>query len=114
MSHAAKMMVLFNLVLVVLLAGGCQVVNVKDADGKAVAWAKVNTSTAAGGDTHFPAYTDLFGNAMLTASQEPPGTKEYIKVEKEGYAPSMIPRPEDGTVSITLKKTMTPPAEPAK
>ncbi len=105
MFGIAQKSLLVCLSLAVLCVAGCQVVNVKDRLGNPIRWANVSTSSRASGTGSFPVKTDLFGNATLMISQEPPGTLEWLTVTKTGYRTSRIVRPEDPTVDVILIKS---------
>jgi hypothetical protein len=94
-----------------LLVGGCQIVNVKTPDGKPVMFAEVNTQTSHG-ESGFPAYTGLFGEAMLPVSNQPAGDPEWLLVTKDGFAVEKMSRPSDGVVNVTLHPTGGMPQPP--
>ena len=108
MSGIALKSLLICLSLAVLFIAGCQIVNVKDQHGKPIPWANVSTSTRMSGGAGFPVKTDMFGNATLMISQEPPGTREWLTVSKTGYISRRIIRPEDTNVPVVLN--MSPAA----
>ncbi|MCD4824695.1 MAG: hypothetical protein K8S55_08810 [Phycisphaerae bacterium] len=104
MERITRSMLLAGLLVVVFCSVGCQIVSVEDQAGKPIAWADVSTSTTAGSTSMFTAKTDLLGNATIGLSQEPPGTREYLEVSKEGYTSYRALRPTEGQVTVRLKK----------
>ena len=104
MERITGSMLLAGLLAVVFCAAGCQIVHVEDPAGKPIAWADVSTSTSTGATSMFIAKTDFLGNATLSISQEPPGTREYLHVTKEGYTSYRAMRPAEGQVTVVLRK----------
>lgn len=99
----ANVTVCLLLLVVAGISTGCQVVNVKDKDGKAIAFANVSSGVQGSKFSSMPAYTDSFGNALLPLDTSE-SKKKWVAVSKEGYISRRISRPAEGTIEITLQK----------
>jgi hypothetical protein len=91
-----------GLSLAILLVSGCQVVHVTDQQGKPIDMADVSVTTQEGGATGLSVKTMFGGYATLPMSQAAPGTREWLEIRKDGYAPKRILRPEDGSVEVPM------------
>lgn len=101
---------LFPLLAVATLAGGCQTIHVQDSQGNAIDGAAVWT-VAEGGNTSPFKQSTMFGAATLSISIEPPGSREYLYVSKDGYLPNPYKkiRSADFNDTVTLRKEFSYP-----
>jgi hypothetical protein len=108
MMNAKTITTMLGLLLVTLLASGCQMVHVMDQDGDPVFWAKVQvapTASERGENLSMPYHTDFLGNVMLPKGMSE--TTEYLIVSKEGYQTKTAARGVDNKIEIQLQKQPT-------
>ncbi|MBT3279623.1 MAG: hypothetical protein HN909_02135 [Phycisphaerales bacterium] len=94
--------------LCVLLLGatlaGCQTIHVEDPSGNPINGATVWT-VSEGGSPGFKQVT-VMGMATLSISMEPPGSREYLYISKEGYLPNPLQtiRPTEFNHTVVLRE----------
>ena len=89
---------------------GCQIFQVRDAEGKVIPWATVNILTSKG-ESNFPMWTGMLGEASTFVSTEPQGTTEWIEVSKKGYRTNKVQRTQETKMTIVLQKLSGPDAD---
>jgi hypothetical protein len=99
---------LFALLAVTALIGGCQTIYVQDTQGNPINGAAVWTVAEAGNTSLFKQKT-MFGAATLSISMEPPGSREYLHVSKDGYLPRRKIRSADWNDTVTMRKVLGHP-----
>ena len=106
MRKLTRVNVVVSLLLLALtvISTGCQVVNVKDKEGKAIAFAKVSSGVQGTKYASSSALTDAFGNAFIIKSTTE-SNKQWVAISKEGYLSRRISRATEGKIEVTLQKT---------
>ncbi len=101
---------LLPLLAIATLAGGCQTIHVQDSRGNPIDGAAVWAVAEGGNTTPFKQST-MFGAATLSISMEPPGSREYLYVSKDGYLPNPYKkiRSADWNDTVTLRKELSFP-----
>lgn len=100
----ANVVISLLLLGVTVISAGCQVVSVKDKEGKAIAFAKVTSGVQGSKFASSSALTDSFGNALIMKGNTN-SKKQWIAINKEGYIPLRLPRSSEGKIEVTLQKT---------
>jgi hypothetical protein len=111
MIKAQNISMLLGAIFLVLVAAGCQIVHVVDDNGDPIPWAKVQVApnpSASDEEISMPVYTDLLGNAMISASMDASQT-EWIIVSKEGYVTNPVSRGVEDKIEVQLHSEPTLP-----
>ncbi len=102
-SIRANIKVIFLLLGMAVISTGCQTVNVKDTDGKAIAFAHVSSGVQGSKFASSSVLTDGLGNAFI-AKGSTESKNQWVAVSKEGYTSRRILRPAEGTIEVVLTK----------